>query len=180
MSKIGRKPILIGDVTVTVAGSEIQYKGKKDSGVYVLPDFITAQVQDRKLTLSLSSSERTHKAAWGMHRAILANRLSGAAAEFEKKLIINGLGFKAVLSGQKITFALGFSHKIDLDLPAGIKLDLDKTGQQLLFKSSDKEVLGKFCDAVRSLRPPEPYKGTGIKYADEHIIRKAGKTKAAG
>ena len=184
MSKIGRKPIVIGDVQVEVKGNEVHYNGKKDSGVYTLPDYLTAVIQDKQLLLEPTKNGRKVSrgqlySQWGLHRALLTNKLMGAANEFEKKIEINGLGFKAAAAGSKMTFTLGYSHKIDFELPQGVTVEIDKTGQKLTFKSPNKELVGHVCSVVRSLRAPEPYKGTGIKLATEVIARKAGKTKAA-
>lgn len=96
----------------------------------------------------------------------------------KKKVRIVGLGYKAQLSGKKLNFSLGYSHKIEYNLPEGVDVAVDRTGQQLVFKATDKQLLGDVCDAVRSFRPPEPYKGTGIILEGEVVIRKAGKTKA--
>lgn len=184
MSKIGRRPIDLGNVQVDVKDNEIQYKGGKQSGVYTLPPSLKANVEGKKLFLTVNkeasarSQLRDVNRVWGLHRALLANAISGADREFEKKLEINGLGYKAVLSGDKVTFSLGYSHKIDFTLPKGVSLEVDKSGQKLTFKSSFKDLLGLVCSKVRAFRPPEPYKGTGIKLADETIVRKAGKTKA--
>ena len=98
-----------------------------------------------------------------MHRALLANKIKGIQQDFEKIVQINGLGFKAAVSGSKVVFSLGYSHKIDFNLPKDVTLEVDKTGQRLVFRSPDKEQLGQVCSQVRALRPPEPYKGTGIK-----------------
>lgn len=184
MSKIGRKPIQLDGVTVEVKGHDIHYKGPKGSGVYTLSPELTAQVSGGTLAIvkapNLSPAQlKNVNRLWGMHRALLANALSGAAKEFEKKIEIQGLGYKAVLSGKKITFTLGYSHKVYFELPEGVSLTIDKSGQKLTFTSSDKELLGHVCSEIRALRKPEPYKGTGIRYAKEVIRRKAGKTKAA-
>lgn len=183
MSKIGRKPIELGGVAVDIQGHNITYKGKKTSGTYVLPESLVAHVDNGSLTLKVSpdiakKDVRSVNCVWGLHRALLYNTLRGASQDFEKKLEIHGLGFKAVLSGQKIVFTLGYSHKIDFELPKEVTLEVDKTGQKLLFKSADKEILGHVCSKIRALRKPEPYKGTGIKYSTEEIARKAGKTKS--
>jgi len=114
-----------------------------------------------------------------MHRALLANAIKGADVGFEKQLKIIGLGYKAALAGNKIVLSLGYSHKIDLPLPKEVSLKIDKTGQLLTFASHDKAMLGEICDKVRSFRTPEPYKGTGIRYTTEEVVRKAGKTKGA-
>ncbi len=184
MSKIGRKPIDISDLQVDIKGQELHYKGKEGSGVYTLPDVLEAVSEDKKLFLKVKSSGlsrnvlRDANRVWGLHRALLFNNLQGAAKAFERKLEINGLGYKAVLSGNKVTFSLGYSHKINFELPQNVSLIIDKSGQKLTFKSINKELLGKVCSQVRAFRPPEPYKGTGIKYESEVIVRKAGKAKS--
>lgn len=185
MSKIGRKPIGIGTVQVQIKGQEVHFKGKKNSGVYVLPDVLSAQIKDNNLLLlpttgkSSQNVQRDVNRVWGLHRALLTNEINGADKPFEKEVIINGLGFKAALSGQNIVFSLGFSHKIPFDLPKEVTLEVDKSGQKLMFRSSNKFLLGHVCSMIKALRPPEPYKGTGIRLATDVIARKAGKTKAA-
>jgi large subunit ribosomal protein L6 len=185
MSKIGRKPIDIGNVRVEIKNNEVHYSGSKQSGVYIIPSALSAQLNGKQLLLVVNNDvvKRTHvrdiNRIWGLHRALLTNKIKGAQQEFEKKLEINGLGFKAAVSGKKVTLSLGYSHKIDFNLPNEVSLEIDKTGQKLVFKSSNKEILGEVCSSVRALRPPEPYKGTGIKLVSEVIARKAGKTKAA-
>ncbi len=179
MSKIGRKPIELHNVAVELKGNEVHYKGKKASGVFVLPKELKAEVGDK--TLKISAVEKTSEVnrVWGLNRALLANCVKGAETGFEKQLRIVGLGFKAVLTGNKLQLSLGFSHKIDFVLPKDVTGEIDKTGQLLTFKSIDKVMLGQVCSTVRGLRPPEPYKGTGIQYVNEVILRKAGKAKSA-
>lgn len=181
MSKIGRKPIFLGDVNVQVNGQTISYKSKKASGSHELPSFIKPQIEGQYLKLDIPQELRDSDSNrfWGLHRALLANAIRGADVGFTKQLQIVGLGFKAILTGNKMVFNIGYTHKIELQLPQDVTLELDKTGQLLTFKSSDRRQLGEICDKVRSLRVPEPYKGTGIKYSTEVIVRKAGKTKAA-
>ncbi len=176
MSKIGRKPIDIGSMTVELKGQEVHYKGKLASGVYELPHTLEAHLADKKITLDVRGNSIAARMAWGLHRALLFNTLKGAETGFEKHLKIVGLGYKAVLTGSKIVLALGYSHKVELELPSNVTLTIDKTGQNLVFKSSNKALLGHVCSQVRDFRKPEPYKGTGIQYANEVIIRKAGKT----
>lgn len=180
MSKIGRKPIALGAVEVQVKDSEVHYKDKKHSGVYRLPSVLKARVEDKQLFLDVPTDQRTGqvRCIWGLHRALLANIIRGLNNPFEKKLKIIGLGFKAALSGNKLTLTIGYTHKIDFVLPQGIALEIDKTGQLLTFKSNDKWLLGDVCDKIRSFRVPELYKGTGIRYFDEVVVQKAGKTKA--
>ncbi len=183
MSKIGRKAINISDVKVEIKGNEIHYKGSKDSGVYYFPDFLEVKTTDNELTILPRENSKNKlkprdlNREWGLHRALLANAISGARVEFEKLVEITGLGYKAAKSGEKLVFTLGYSHKIDFPLPKGVLVDIDRLGQKLTIKSSNKELLGKVCDKICALRRPEPYKGTGIKLSTEQIIRKAGKTK---
>lgn len=181
MSKIGRKAINIGNVKVEIKDNDVHYKGPKASGAYVVPKELSVQLQGALLTVKPQEGSRSRdmNRIWGLHRALLANAIKGADVGFEKQLIIEGLGFKAALAGNKVTFNLGYSHKIDFALPAGVSLEIDKTGQKLVFKSADKALVGHVCSLVKSLRPTEPYKGTGIRLSTETITRKAGKTKAS-
>lgn len=181
MSKIGRKPIDIGSAKVEIKGNEIHFSGKNGSSVFVLPEGMTATLNDKLLSLSFDKNNKNSDVnrIWGLTRALLANKIKGCQQSFERVVQINGLGFKAAVSGSKVVFSLGFSHKIDFNLPKDVTLEVDKTGQRLVFRSPDKELMGLVCSQVRALRPPEPYKGTGIKFETEVIARKAGKTKAA-
>ncbi|MFC1842777.1 50S ribosomal protein L6 [Candidatus Dependentiae bacterium] len=182
MSKIGRKPVAFGNTKVEIKDGEVHYKGAKNSGVYVLPDRLVATVEGDSLLIKPSDSalkDRDINRIWGLHRALIANKIKGADTGFERQLKINGLGYKASVSGKKVVLSLGFSHKIDMDLPDNVTLEVDKSGQLLTFKSFDKELVGHICSKIRALRPPEPYKGTGIKWVKEVIRRKAGKAKAA-
>ena len=187
MSKIGRKPIATGGVTVEVKDQKISYKGPKKSGEYILPTELKALVSEGSVALSsakdvkkLSAKERRSvNCLWGLHRALLNNELQGASQEFSQLVEINGLGYKAALSGKKIVFTLGYSHKIDFDIPEGVSVEIEKSGQKLTVKSSNKFLVGQVCSDMKKLRQPEPYKGKGIKLATEEIRRKPGKAKAA-
>ena len=179
MSKVGRMPISFSSAKIEIKDGEIFINGPKAKFVHQLPKEIEAALVGNTLVLTLKNVTKKSNALWGLHRALLANKVQGVQTGFEKKVKIVGLGYKAQLSGKKMVFTLGYSHKIDFDLPQDVDVDVDRTGQNLVFKSSDKLALGNVCDAVRSLRPPEPYKGTGIMLEGERIIRKAGKTKAA-
>ncbi len=185
MSKIGRKPINIDGLTVDIKGQAVHYKGAHASGIHYVPTELDVVARDKKLYLSVKSevgSSSKHISSinrlWGLHRALLANELGGAAQEFEKMIEINGLGYKAALAGKKMTLALGYSHKIEVDIPAGISVEIDKSGQKIKVKSSNRCDAGQFCSEIRALRVPEPYKGKGIKLQTEVIRRKAaGKAK---
>lgn len=178
MSKIGNRPIVTTGVQVTVKDNEIHFKGKNHSGVYKLSDNVMATVEGDKLYIRPAQGKKCKGCEWGLHRALMANAIKGALKDFESAIEINGLGFKVQASGKNLIFSLGYTHKITMELPDEVKLSVDKTGQKLLFTSFDKEKLGHVCALVRSLRPPEPYKGTGVKLASETIARKAGKAKA--
>ena len=180
MSKIGRKPINIVGVTVDVKGQAVHYKGAHSSGIHQVPAELHVALKDNKLFVSVNAKNNMSakelsfaRRIWGLHRALLANQLGGAAQEFEKVLEINGLGYKAAVTGKKIVFTLGYSHKIEKDIPTGISVEVDKSGQKVKVKSSNRCLVGQFCSEVKELRLPEPYKGKGIKLHNEVIFRKA-------
>ena len=177
MSKIGRRPIAVGDSKIEIVGKEVHYKGEKSSGTYALPEWMDIVFDGKTIALKPGESVPGASRWWGMHRALLANALIGSDKGFEKQIRITGLGFKAVKTAGGLQFSLGFSHKIDFSVPAGVTIDIDKTGQLLSCKSSDKNLLGLVCSKIRELRKPEPYKGTGVQYVNETIFRKVGKTK---
>ena len=179
MSKIGRKPILVSGVKIQIHGNTVELNGPKGAFTHQVPEGFVVQVENDALSISTVDRRREQKVLWGLHRALLNNKIIGASVGFEKKLTIVGLGYKAQLTGKKLVFTLGYTHKIDYVLPENVVVDIDKTGQLLVVKSSDKFVLGNVCDAIRSFRPPEPYKGTGIVREGEVVRRKAGKTKSS-
>lgn len=178
MSKIGRKPIELGAVKVEIQGQQVRYSGKHANGVHEVPDLLSVKIEDGHLFVQVAKQTSDTFRLWGLHRALLANKIIGAATGFTKQVNIVGLGFKAVKKGEGLEFSLGFSHKIDFAVPKGITVDLDKTGQVLSVWSFDKELLGHVCSKICALRPVEPYKGTGIHRAGDVIRRKAGKAKS--
>jgi large subunit ribosomal protein L6 len=183
MSKIGRKPINISGTQVEVKGQAVHYKGPKASGVYNVPPQFAVTMKDNKLSIQPAPSKakslkpRDINREWGLHRALLANQLMGSKQEFEKVVEIVGLGYKAVKTGDKLTFTLGYSHKIDFPIPKGVSVSVDKTGQKITVTSSDKVLLGEICSKICDLRRPEAYKGTGVKLSTEQIFRKEAKGK---
>lgn len=178
MSKIGRKPIDLENVAIDIKGQDVHYKGQNASGVYTIASMLKAEVINNQLVLLPVKKTRDLNGMWGLHRALLANKIKGASQGFTKEIQIIGLGYKAVMTGNKVVFSLGYSHKIDFVLPKDVTLDIDKSGQKLTFKSPDKELVGFVCSQVKALRETEPYKGTGIKLSTETVLRKAGKTKS--
>ena len=179
MSKIGRKPIKFNDVKVEIKGQEVHYKGQHASGVYTIPEELTLEVENNELFLKAKKMNRDTKRIWGLHRALLAGEIEGAGKLFERHIKITGLGYKAVSKGKQVEFSLGYSHKINYDLPEGVTVDIDKTGQNVIVKSADKQAVGQVCGEFRLLRPTEPYKGTGVRLITDIVIRKAGKAKGA-
>ena len=179
MSKIGRKPIRLDGVTLEIKEQELHYKGPHASGVYVLPKELMVEVVDNELFVKVKEKTRDVNRIWGLHRALLSGKIEGAAKLFERQVKITGLGYKAVSKGKQIEFSLGYSHKINFDLPEGVTVDIDKPGQLITVKSADKQAVGQVCGEFRLLRPTEPYKGTGVRLITDIVIRKAGKAKGA-
>lgn len=180
MSKIGRKPIILSSAQVDIRGNIVLLKGPKGSLEYKIPSALKVVSDAKSIKVQLNGeATRKNKMLWGLHRALLANSIIGLEKGFQSNVKIVGLGFKAQISGKKMIFTLGYSHKIDYTIPDGITVVVDKTGQLLTVSGNDKALVGHTCDEIRALRPPEPYKGTGIMKEDEVILRKAGKTKSA-
>ena len=180
MSKIGRKPIQLNSVNITVNDNIITYKGKESFGEYKLPKQLVAHIENECISLLVKDQHKNDKdinMIWGLHRALLNNLISGSHTLFVKSLKIDGLGFKVENQGSLLTFHLGFSHKINYEIPSEVYIEIDKTKQNITLKSAKKDLLGHIAATIKGLRPVEPYKGKGISYANEKIFRKAGKTK---
>ena len=180
MSRIGKKPIQIpAKVKVELKGDVVKATGPLGSLSYTIPQGITAKLEGAVLSLHLDKALVYElNAVYGTTRARIANIINGVETAFVKNLEINGLGYKAVVQGKKLNLELGFSHPVLLDIPEGITVNADPKNPLVEIKGSDKVLVGDFAAKIRKIRPPEPYKGSGIKYQGEHIIRKAGK--AAG
>ena len=181
MSKIGKKPIIIASgVTVTIAGLLASVKGSLGELAITLHPKIRVAQEGGQLKVSVPKPEdRRQKALWGTFRALLANAVMGVTSGFEKQLEIVGVGYKAQVVGQKLTLNLGHSHPIELSIPDGISLKVEKN--IITIRGIDKQAVGEFASLIRSQRKPEPYKGKGVKYVGEVVRRKAGKVvKAVG
>jgi len=175
MSRIGRKPLEIPKgVTVSIVKDSISVKGPKGSLSLKRHDDVEITEDKGTLTFTRAGELGKQRAAHGLIRALVGNMLTGVTKGFEKQLEINGVGYKAEIKGQKITLSLGYSHPIEYALPEGIAAKTDKN--LLILSGIDRQLLGAAAAEIRSFRPPEPYKGKGIKYVTETIIRKAGKT----
>lgn len=180
MSKIGRKPILLNNVNITVNDNIIAYKGRESFGEYKIPEQLVVRVENEYIFLSIKDQYKKDKdinMIWGLHRALLNNLITGASNLFVKSLKIDGLGFKVESQGSVLTFYLGFSHKISYEVPSEVFFEIDKTKQNITLRSAKKDLLGHIAATIKALRPVEPYKGKGISYLNEKIFRKAGKTK---
>ena len=175
MSRIGKKVINIPTgIDVSVNGSTlIAKKGKIQESLATIGTIMV--VEDNKLIFSVNEETKQNKAFWGTYRSLAANMIEGLDKGFEKKLEINGVGYKAVLKGKILNLQLGFSHPVNYDVPEGINIEVDSKENTILIKGHNKQVVGQVAAEIRAFRPPEPYRGKGVKYSDETIIRKAGK-----
>lgn len=179
MSRIGRMPVAIpAGVTVTIAeGNKVTVKGPKGTLERQLPSELTIEEKDGHIVVSRPNDLKKMKSLHGLTRSLVANMITGVSEGYEKKLEINGVGYRAQKKGKEITFNLGFSHPVVMSDPEGIETVME--GQNIIIvKGIDKEKVGQYAAEIRALRKPEPYKGKGIKYADEVIRRKVGKTGA--
>ena len=179
MSRIGKMPIAIpAGVTVSVAeNNTVTVKGPKGELTRTLPKEMTIKQEDGKVEISRPSDDKKEKALHGLTRALLHNMVVGVSEGFSKTLEINGVGYRAAKEGQNLVMHLGFSHTVTVSENADIQIDVPNPNQ-VIIKGIDKEKVGQFAAEVRAKRPPEPYKGKGIKYDYEHIRRKEGKTGA--
>jgi len=180
MSKIGNKPVKIPDgVKVNVLNNVINFEGKMGKLSMNIYEGFTVEINDGFIYIKRSSDE--FKAMHGTLRAKIANAVIGVSEGFKKVLEIVGVGFRAQSDGKTITMQVGFSHPVSVNIPAVVKVDIDSKTQNIITISGvDKELVGNFADKIRKIKPPEPYKGSGIKYQNERIIRKAGKAQVAG
>jgi large subunit ribosomal protein L6 len=178
MSRIGRLPIPVPDgVTIDVQGQTVTVQGPKGSLTLTAHPAIHVQVEDRRVLCRRSSDEKTHRALHGLTRSLVRNMVDGVVKGFERRLELVGVGYRASLLGPNLNLALGFSHPIIYPVPKGIKVEV-KDQTQVVVSGIDKQLVGAVAAKIRSFRPPEPYKGKGVKYAEERIRRKAGKAGA--
>ncbi len=178
MSRIGRKPIALPKgATVTLKENGVFVKGPKGELSMELVGGITVTLEEGQVVISRADDEKQTRAFHGMVRALLANMVAGVTVGFEKKLEIVGVGYRAQMQGKKLILNLGYSNPVEYEPPVGIELSTDGPNK-VSVKGIDKQSVGQVAAIIRGFRPPEPYLGKGVKYADEFIIRKAGKTGA--
>ncbi len=177
MSKIGKRPVSVPTgVTATVQGQQVKMKGPKGELSLVLTDEVGAKLDNGVITVEKRGDTKRHAAIWGMTRALIANLVEGVTKGYEKKLEINGVGYRAAVAGKNLQLALGYSHDVLFPIPQGITITTPKP-TEITIVGIDRQQVGQVAAEIRRYRPPEPYKGKGIKYAGEYIFRKEGKKK---
>ncbi|EGK8087157.1 50S ribosomal protein L6 [Campylobacter lari] len=175
MSRIGKQPVAIpSGVEVKLEGNLLKFKKGNLAKELDTKANVNVEIKEGQILFSPKGEDRQSRAYWGTYRALAQNIIIGLTDGFNKTLEINGVGYKAALKGKVLELALGFSHPINYAIPEGIEITVDKNN--VIIKGSDKQVVGQVAAQIREFRPPEPYKGKGVKYSDERIIRKAGKT----
>jgi len=176
VSRVGQMPITVpSGVDVTIKGSHVRVKGPKGQMEHTFPAAMEISQKDGIVSIHRPSDERTHRALHGMTRALINNMVTGVSTGFEKVLEINGVGYRAEMAGNNLVLHVGYSHPVEIDPPEGISFELDNRTRQIKVMGYDKQSVGHIAANIRKVRPPEPYKGKGIKYLDERIRRKAGK-----
>ncbi len=176
MSRIGKLPVEVPqDVDVKIKGTHVLIKGPKGELEHTFPAEMKISLKDEEIIVERPSDDRMYRAYHGMTRAIINNMVTGVKSGFEKILEINGVGYRAELEGKNLILHVGYSHLVTVEPPDGIEFEVEPKTRQIKVKGYDKQVVGHIAADIRKVRPPEPYKGKGIKYLDEHIRRKAGK-----
>ena len=179
MSRIGKKPIAVpAGVEVKVDGSTVTVKGPKGTLTQDVHPNITVKVEGAEVICERPNDQKQNRAYHGLYRALIANMVKGVSEGFSKVLEINGVGYRAAVSGNTLNLTVGYSHPVEMAVPEGLTAEVN--GNKITISGADKQKVGQFAAEIREKRPPEPYKGKGIKYADEHIRRKEGKAGKGG
>lgn len=177
MSRIGKKPVAVPNgVTVTIDGQTVKVKGPKGELQTQLVDLVDVKLEDGQVTVSPVDQTKPARSAWGMSRTLVSNLITGVTEGFTRKLEINGVGYRAAVQGQGLQLNLGYSHDVVYPIPQGIEIKTPKP-TEIEISGIDKQRVGQVAAEIRGWRPPEPYKGKGIKYAEETVFRKEGKKK---
>jgi len=176
VSRIGRLPVEVPQgVDIKIQGGYVRVKGPKGELEHTFPAAMDITFKDGEVLVKRPSDEREHRALHGMTRALINNMVVGVSTGFEKVLEINGVGYRAELKGKTLILNVGYSHPVDIETPEGINFEVGPRGLSITVRGHDKAQVGQVTADIRKVRPPEPYKGKGIKYKDERIRRKAGK-----
>ncbi len=177
MSRIGKKPVAVPKgVTASVQGQTVKVKGPKGELSFSAGDRVSLAMQHEAINVEPRNETKQARAEWGMARTQIANLRTGVTKGYERRLEISGVGYRATVQGQKLDLALGYSHEIKYPIPAGIKIECPKP-TEIVISGIDRQKVGQVAAEIRAYRPPEPYKGKGVKYANEYIFRKEGKKK---
>ena len=177
MSRIGKKPVAVPTgVTASVDGQTVKVKGPKGALQFVVPDEINVTLDKGSIKVDPRNETKRARSMWGTSRTLVSNLMTGVTKGFEDKLEINGVGYRAAVQGKNLQLALGFSHDVVYPIPEGIAIVTPKP-TEIVVTGIDKQKVGQVAAEIRSFRPPEPYKGKGVKYAGEYIFRKEGKKK---
>ena len=177
MSRVGKKPVAVpSGVTANVDGQTVRMKGARGELSFVVPEEVLVAMDNGAVTVDPRDESKTARAKWGMSRAQVQNLVDGVTKGFEKRLEINGVGYRAQIAGKVLKLSLGYSHDVDYEIPAGVTITAPKP-TEIVVAGIDKQKVGQVAAEIREFRGPEPYKGKGVKYAGEFIFRKEGKKK---
>jgi len=177
MSRIGKKPVAVpGGITATVDGQTVSMKGPKGELSFVAHELVTVEKSADGIAVAPRVDSKQARALWGMSRTMVSNLVTGVSKGFERKLEITGVGYKAAVQGKNLNLALGFSHDVHYPIPAGITIVCPKP-TEIIVSGIDRQKVGQVAAEIREFRGPEPYKGKGVRYAGEFIVRKEGKKK---
>jgi large subunit ribosomal protein L6 len=177
MSRIGKKPIAVpSGITANVEGQTVKVKGPKGALQVVLHDDVSVKLEGGQIKVDPRAETKRARAQWGTSRTLISNLIAGVSKGFEERLEINGVGYRAAVQGKNLQLALGYSHDINYPIPEGITIATPRP-VEIIITGSDRQKVGQVAAEIRDYRPPEPYKGKGIKYASERIFRKEGKKK---
>ena len=177
MSRVGNKPVAVpSGVTATVDGQNVKVKGAKGELSFLVPEEVSVAMENGAITVNPRDESKTARAKWGMSRAQVQNLVDGVTKGFEKRLEINGVGYRAQVAGKVLKLSLGYSHDVDYPIPADVTITATKP-TEILVAGTNKQKVGQVAAEIREFRGPEPYKGKGVKYAGEFIFRKEGKKK---
>jgi large subunit ribosomal protein L6 len=177
MSRVGNAPIKLPDgVNLSANGAVLTAKGSKGELTMTVPSSVDVSIEDKVVTVKPGKKDTSGKAIWGTVRANINNMVAGVNTGFTRNLEINGVGYRAAMQGNKIQLNLGYSHPVEMEIPAGLSVKVENN-TKIEITGADKQLLGQFASEIRAKRPPEPFKGKGVKYAEEHIVRKEGKKK---
>jgi large subunit ribosomal protein L6 len=177
MSRIGKKPVSVpAGVTATLEGQTVKAKGPKGELRFTVPELISVELKDGAVKVDPKDETKLARSQWGMSRTMVSNIFAGVTQGFEKRLEINGVGYKAAVAGKVVKLSLGYSHDVDYPIPEGITVVTPKP-TEVVISGIDKQKVGQVAAEIREYRGPEPYKGKGVKYAGEFIFRKEGKKK---